>query len=458
MLVAAPDQRGTGVGRALIDFAEQHSRERGRRAMQLELLAPARVAASEQGVPQGVVRPSRVPADPHRHHRRHLSRTSRRCWPPRATSRSTRSPSRHTAASAAVRRARLRDGCPSGVVWRAPPDGTLGAWRSSHPNECAGTSSVCRIAALACATSRWAPPASCPRGAVRRLLPADDGPGDAAADRRGGRERAARCGDAAHDRDRAARGRLQQVRHARTADRPAASLSEATGGDLDRSVRHRDLKRPHGFGDELRAALVGESATWGALTLLRDRTGCPSPPPTQSSSARCRATSPRVCGERCCSRRCRGQDGRRGARRPAAPRGRQLDHAREPRRRDRGSPSCARAARTGERLPPVVTAVATRARSVADGPAAGRDRPRARPYGIGALAARAWIGARRRRRRAHRRDPRARPLARARAAHRRRLRPDRARAGRDPARRAGAADRTRSPRACTSRRGRCRTT
>jgi GNAT superfamily N-acetyltransferase len=40
MLVAAPDQRGTGVGRALIDFAEQHNRERGRRAMQLELLLP----------------------------------------------------------------------------------------------------------------------------------------------------------------------------------------------------------------------------------------------------------------------------------------------------------------------------------------------------------------------------------------------------------------------------------
>jgi GNAT superfamily N-acetyltransferase len=40
MLVAAPDQRGTGVGRALIDFAERSGRERGRRAMQLELLVP----------------------------------------------------------------------------------------------------------------------------------------------------------------------------------------------------------------------------------------------------------------------------------------------------------------------------------------------------------------------------------------------------------------------------------
>jgi GNAT superfamily N-acetyltransferase len=40
MLVAAPDQRGTGVGRALVAFAEQRSRERGLRAIQLELLVP----------------------------------------------------------------------------------------------------------------------------------------------------------------------------------------------------------------------------------------------------------------------------------------------------------------------------------------------------------------------------------------------------------------------------------
>jgi DNA-binding CsgD family transcriptional regulator len=51
--------------------------------------------------------------------------------------------------------------------------------------------------------------------------------------------------------------------------RHAASLSESTGGDLDRSRRHRELKRPNGFGDELRAALVSDDATWGGLTLLR---------------------------------------------------------------------------------------------------------------------------------------------------------------------------------------------
>ena len=49
----------------------------------------------------------------------------------------------------------------------------------------------------------------------------------------------------------------------------AASLSEATSGDLDQSLRHRGTRRPNGFGDELRAALVCDSTTWGGLTLLR---------------------------------------------------------------------------------------------------------------------------------------------------------------------------------------------
>ena len=40
ILVAAPEERGTGVGRALLDFAERRCRERGRRALQLELLVP----------------------------------------------------------------------------------------------------------------------------------------------------------------------------------------------------------------------------------------------------------------------------------------------------------------------------------------------------------------------------------------------------------------------------------
>ena len=53
-------------------------------------------------------------------------------------------------------------------------------------------------------------------------------------------------------------------------DSPAASLSEATGGDLERSQRHRELRRPHGFEDELRAALRTETGTWGGIVLMRE--------------------------------------------------------------------------------------------------------------------------------------------------------------------------------------------
>lgn len=58
------------------------------------------------------------------------------------------------------------------------------------------------------------------------------------------------------------------------APRPAATLSEATAGELDRSIRQRELRRPSGFADELRAALPGATGVWGAVTLLRE-TGRP---------------------------------------------------------------------------------------------------------------------------------------------------------------------------------------
>jgi DNA-binding CsgD family transcriptional regulator len=51
----------------------------------------------------------------------------------------------------------------------------------------------------------------------------------------------------------------------------AASLSAATAGDLDRSARQREVRRPHGWDDELRALLAGASGTWGAVTLQRER-------------------------------------------------------------------------------------------------------------------------------------------------------------------------------------------
>jgi DNA-binding CsgD family transcriptional regulator len=51
---------------------------------------------------------------------------------------------------------------------------------------------------------------------------------------------------------------------------PAASLSEVTAGDLDQSLRQRELRRPSGFDDELRVVLADATGTWGALTLLRE--------------------------------------------------------------------------------------------------------------------------------------------------------------------------------------------
>ncbi|MFB4314937.1 LuxR C-terminal-related transcriptional regulator [Actinomadura sp. 21ATH] len=54
------------------------------------------------------------------------------------------------------------------------------------------------------------------------------------------------------------------------AGRPAGSLSEATGGDLDRSPRRREIRRPGGFADELRVVLAGGTGTWGQLTVFRE--------------------------------------------------------------------------------------------------------------------------------------------------------------------------------------------
>ena len=52
---------------------------------------------------------------------------------------------------------------------------------------------------------------------------------------------------------------------------PAASLSAATRGDFEQSVRYRELCRPIGFGDELRVVCADSTGTWGALTLARER-------------------------------------------------------------------------------------------------------------------------------------------------------------------------------------------
>ena len=58
--------------------------------------------------------------------------------------------------------------------------------------------------------------------------------------------------------------------HLARAERPAASMSDATAGDLDRSLRQREIRRPAGFADELRVVLAGSTGTWGELTVFRE--------------------------------------------------------------------------------------------------------------------------------------------------------------------------------------------
>ncbi|MBD2860815.1 helix-turn-helix transcriptional regulator [Paenibacillus sp. IB182363] len=55
---------------------------------------------------------------------------------------------------------------------------------------------------------------------------------------------------------------------------PAATLSGATGGEPAGSARYRDILRPAGFTDELRAVFVHEGTCWGHLSLYR-RSGSP---------------------------------------------------------------------------------------------------------------------------------------------------------------------------------------
>ncbi|MBO0687662.1 MAG: helix-turn-helix transcriptional regulator [Candidatus Dormibacteraeota bacterium] len=48
------------------------------------------------------------------------------------------------------------------------------------------------------------------------------------------------------------------------------SLREATGGDLPRSARWREVLGPGGYGDELAAGLIAGGLCWGHLALYRD--------------------------------------------------------------------------------------------------------------------------------------------------------------------------------------------
>ena len=58
---------------------------------------------------------------------------------------------------------------------------------------------------------------------------------------------------------------ITAFRHLAASGRPAASMSEATGGSVDRS------RRPRGMGDELRFVYLGDSGMWCGYVLYRER-------------------------------------------------------------------------------------------------------------------------------------------------------------------------------------------
>ena len=51
--------------------------------------------------------------------------------------------------------------------------------------------------------------------------------------------------------------------------RPAGTLSQATGGVLEKSARYREIYRPRGWGAEMRASFDAADVTWGSVMLLR---------------------------------------------------------------------------------------------------------------------------------------------------------------------------------------------
>ena len=54
-------------------------------------------------------------------------------------------------------------------------------------------------------------------------------------------------------------------------DEPAAGLCLVTGERPQSSHRYRDLLRPNGFGDELRAVLRVDGRVWALCSLFRER-------------------------------------------------------------------------------------------------------------------------------------------------------------------------------------------
>ncbi|MEO3947730.1 LuxR C-terminal-related transcriptional regulator [Gorillibacterium sp. CAU 1737] len=62
---------------------------------------------------------------------------------------------------------------------------------------------------------------------------------------------------------------VNKYRDLASSDHPVATLSEATHGQAESSIRFRSILSPSGFQDELRAALLVHGTCWGYLTLFR---------------------------------------------------------------------------------------------------------------------------------------------------------------------------------------------
>lgn len=75
---------------------------------------------------------------------------------------------------------------------------------------------------------------------------------------------------------------------------PVQTLHRATGGDLRRSARWREILEPLGWGDEMRAALRVDGVTWGFVCLHRDRGEAPF---SDHDADRLRSVAPVVAAE-----------------------------------------------------------------------------------------------------------------------------------------------------------------
>jgi DNA-binding CsgD family transcriptional regulator len=64
---------------------------------------------------------------------------------------------------------------------------------------------------------------------------------------------------------------LNQFKKMARDGRPVALLSEAAGGRLERSPRHRELLGPLGLAHELRAVFATGGRMWGAMDLIREK-------------------------------------------------------------------------------------------------------------------------------------------------------------------------------------------